>query len=69
MTLKQNKCLLVVLPYLVAATLDKTKKVFEAFSVPYGVMTMASFVKKIQKNSDCEILDLNTLIKINLKIN
>lgn len=62
MTLKQNKCLLVVLPYLVAATLDKTKKGVRSFlAFPYGVMTMASFVKKnSKKNSDCEILDLNT---------
>ena len=62
MSSKQNKCLLVVLPYLVAATLDKTKKGVRSFlAFPYGVMTMASFVKKnSKKNSDCEILDLNT---------
>ena len=62
MKLNKNKCLLVVLPYLVAATLDKTKKGVRSFlAFPYGVMTMASFVKKNSKNnSDCEILDLNT---------
>ena len=62
MKLKNNKCLLVVLPYLVAATLDKTKKGVRSFlAFPYGVMTMASYIKKNSKNnSDCEILDLNT---------
>lgn len=61
MQLKKNKCLLVVLPYLVAATLDKSKKGVRSFlAFPYGVMTMASFIKKnSKKNSDCEILDLN----------
>jgi radical SAM superfamily enzyme YgiQ (UPF0313 family) len=62
MDFKGKKCLLIVLPYLVAATLDKTKKGVRSFlAFPYGVMTMASYVKKnTKKNSDCEILDLNT---------
>jgi len=61
--LNKKKCLLVVLPYLVASTLDKTKKGVRSFlAFPYGVMTMASYVKKNSKtNSDCEILDLNII--------
>lgn len=63
----KKKCLLVVLPYLVAATLDKTKKGVRSFlAFPYGVMTMASYVKKnSKKNSECEIIDLNTFDQAN----
>lgn len=59
--MKKRKALLVVLPYLVASSLDKTKKGVRSFvAFPYGVMTLATYVKKHSKSqSDCEVLDLN----------
>jgi radical SAM superfamily enzyme YgiQ (UPF0313 family) len=59
--MKKRKALLVVLPYLVASNLDKTKKGVRSFvAFPYGIMTLATYVKKHSKSkSECEVLDLN----------
>lgn len=54
--------LLVVLPYRLGdATTDTTKKAIRSFlAFPYGVLTLASYVKRYADNlGDVEVLDLN----------
>jgi anaerobic magnesium-protoporphyrin IX monomethyl ester cyclase len=56
-----TKLLLVVLPYLVKTDGDTKKKLVRSFlAFPYGVLTIASYVKRYARNNPVvEILDLN----------
>src|ERR1700686_2236593 len=54
--------LLVVLPYRLGdATTDTSKKAIRSFlAFPYGVLTLASYIKRYANNlNDVEVLDLN----------
>ncbi|NQU34006.1 MAG: hypothetical protein HQ521_12290 [Bacteroidetes bacterium] len=55
------KLLLVVLPYLVKYGGDSKKKSVRSFlAFPYGVLTIASYIKKYSVcNPDVRILDMN----------
>ncbi|MBT5914258.1 MAG: hypothetical protein HOH59_15730, partial [Rhodospirillaceae bacterium] len=56
-----TKLLLVVLPYLVKTDEDIKKKLVRSFlAFPYGVLTIASYVKSYARNNPTvEVLDLN----------
>jgi len=58
---RRTKLLLVVLPYLVKTDGDIKKKLVRSFlAFPYGVLTIASYVKRYARNNPVvEILDLN----------
>ena len=59
---RARSVLLVVLPYRLGdATTDSSKKAIRSFlAFPYGVLTLASYLKRFASNlSDVEVLDLN----------
>lgn len=59
---QSRKVLLVVLPYRLGdATTDTSKKAIRSFlAFPYGVLTLASYIKRYADNlADVEVLDLN----------
>lgn len=59
---RPRSILLVVLPYRLGdATMDTSKKSIRSFlAFPYGVLTLASYLKRYARNlSDVEVLDLN----------
>jgi radical SAM superfamily enzyme YgiQ (UPF0313 family) len=61
-SVKTRSVLLVVLPYRLGdATTDTSKKAIRSFlAFPYGVLTLASYIKRYAKNLGCvDVLDLN----------